>query len=376
MTQSSIPLSVLDLSPVPAGGTAADALRNTIDLAQAAERSGYHRYWVAEHHLAEGVASSVPGVLVALIAGATDRIRVGSGAVLLPNLAPLVAAEQFGTIAALHPGRVDLGLGRFDLHRVLSRRSGGGPPQVPERVVDGVLLPKPQPKMVADTTAYAALGELLGYRLDEPPADYAAQIADVLAFLRGSYTAPNGRPLHVSAAEGADVEVWILGSTPGDSARTAGQAGLPLAASYHVAPTFVLETVAAYREAFRPSEWLDEPYVMVSADVVVADDDETARELAAPYAKWVLDIRSGKGATPYLTPAEANALEWTDEERAAVADRVATQFVGSPATVAERLHALTKVTGANELVVTTITSEHADRVRSHELLAKHWLGQE
>ena len=148
MTQQPIPLSVLDLSPVPAGGTSTDALRNTIDLAQAAERAGYHRFWVAEHHLAEGVASSAPAVLVALIAGATDRIRVGSGAVQLPNSPPLLVVEQFGTIAALHPDRVDLGLGRFDLHKILSRRTGGassgkpsGPPDVPERVVDGLVLP-------------------------------------------------------------------------------------------------------------------------------------------------------------------------------------------------------------------------------------------
>ncbi|HEY1973431.1 MAG TPA: LLM class flavin-dependent oxidoreductase [Pseudonocardia sp.] len=372
MTDRSIPLSVLDLSPVPLGGTPADALRNTIDLAQAAERAGYHRYWVAEHHLASGVASSVPGVLVALIAGATERIRVGSGAVQLPNLPALVAAEQFGTIAALHPGRVDLGLGRFDLRKIVQKRSGG-PPDVPAREVDGLVLPRPS-GYPGDVGTYRLLGDLLGYRMDEPAPDYAQQVADIQAFIAGDYPGPDGERLYVLPAEGADMQLWVLGTTPGESARVAGAAGLPFAASYHIVPSFVLETVAAYREAFRPSERLAQPYVMVSADVVVADDDETARELAAPYGQWVLDVKSGRGAQPFVTPEQARARVWTEQERAAVADRLATQFVGSPATVSERLRALVRATGADEVVVTTITTEHADRVRSHELLAKHWLG--
>jgi alkanesulfonate monooxygenase SsuD/methylene tetrahydromethanopterin reductase-like flavin-dependent oxidoreductase (luciferase family) len=372
-----VPLSVLDLSPVPAGGTASDALRNTVDLAQAAERAGYHRYWVAEHHLAAGVASASPGVLVALIAAATDRIRVGSAAVQLPNIPPLVAAEQFGTVAALHPGRIDLGLGRFDLRKILNRRAGGpggGPPDVPDREVDGVALPSPS-SYPGDSSVYEVLGRLLDYRLDEPAPPYATQVADILAFLAGTYPGPGGAPLSVLPAEGADVEVWVLGTTPGESARVAGESGLPFAASYHIAPSFVLETVAAYREAFRPSARLERPYVMVSADVVVADDDETARELAVPYGQWVLDIKAGRGARPYVTPAEAKAREWSEQERAGVADRLATQLVGSPATVAGRLRALVRVTGADEAVVTTVTTDHADRVRSHELLAKHWTGQ-
>jgi alkanesulfonate monooxygenase SsuD/methylene tetrahydromethanopterin reductase-like flavin-dependent oxidoreductase (luciferase family) len=374
MTHPAIPVSVLDLSPVPAGGTAADALRNSVDLAQVAERAGYRRFWVAEHHLMPGVASSVPGVLVALLAGATERIRVGSGAVQLPNLPPLVAAEQFGAVAALHPGRIDLGLGRFDLRKILRRRAGGGPPNVVDREVDGLVLPRPS-TYPGDPTTYQLLGELLDYRLDEPAPDYAEQIRDILAFLSGGYRGPRGERVHVPPAEGTDLEVWILGTSPGESAQVAGELGLPFAASYHIAPTFVLETVAAYREAFRPSERLAEPYVMVSADVVVADDDETARELATPYGQWVLDIKSGRGAQPYVTPAEAKARHWTDQERAGVADRVATQFVGSPATVVERLRALVRATDADEVVVTTITTEHADRVRSHELLAKHWIGE-
>ncbi|HZZ51261.1 MAG TPA: LLM class flavin-dependent oxidoreductase [Pseudonocardia sp.] len=374
MTDRPTPLSVLDLSPVPAGGTAADALRNSIDLAQAAERAGYHRYWVAEHHLTPGVASSVPGILVALVASATERIRVGSGAVQLPNLPALVAAEQFGAIAALHPGRVDLGLGRFDLRKIVNNRVGAGPPDVPEREVDGVVLPRPS-RLEGDVSTYKLLADLLDYRMDEPAPDYGRQVADILSFIEGTYPGPDGRPLAVLPAQGADMELWVLGTTPGESARVAGEAGLPFAASYHIVPSFVIETVAAYRAAFRPSARLERPHVMVSADVVVADDDETARELAAPYGQWVLDVKSGRGARPYVTPAEARARTWTDEERAGVADRLATQFVGSPSTVARRLRDLVRVTGADEVVVTTITTEHADRIRSHELLAKQWLGQ-
>ncbi len=370
-----IPLSVLDLSPVPAGGGAAEALRNTVDLAQVAERSGYHRYWIAEHHLAEGVAAAAPAVLVALIAAATERIRVGSGAVQLPNTPPLLVAEQFGTIAALHPGRVDLGLGRFDLRKILGRWVGGAPPgePPPTREVDGLVVPRPS-AYPGDPATYVLLGRLLDHRLDEPAPDYADQIADILAFLGGRYPGPDGQPLPVLPADGADLEVWVLGSTPGESARAAGEAGLPFAASYHIQPSGVLDTVAAYREAFRPSARLDRPHLMVSADVVVADDDRSAAELALPYAEWVLDIKAGRGARPYATPEQARVRTWTDQEREGVRDRLQTQFVGSPATVAERLHTLARVTGADELLVTSVTTDHADRLRSHQLLAKHWTG--
>lgn len=370
-----IPLSVLDLSPVPAGGTAADALRNTVDLAQVAERNGYSRYWVAEHHLTPGVASAQPAVLIALLAGATDRIRVGSGAVQLPNTPTLSVAEQFGTIAALHPGRIDLGLGRFDLRRILDRRAGGppkGPPPRPTYEVDGLVIPEFRP-YAGEQAFYEVLGDLFDVRLDEPAPDYAAQIAEIRSFIGGTYSGRNGLPITVQPAQGADPELWVLGTTPGESARVAGEAGLPFAASYHIVPNFVLETIEAYRSAFRPGV-LDEPYLMVSADVVVADDDETAAELALPYGQWVLDIKAGRGAQPYVTPEQARQRAWTDEERDAVRDRIETQFVGSPATVADRLRTLARVTGADELLVTSITTEHADRVRSHELLAKLWIG--
>ncbi|OLT13850.1 monooxygenase [Pseudonocardia sp. CNS-139] len=378
-----IPLSILDLSPVPRAGTSGDALRHSIDLAQVAERAGYLRYWVAEHHLARGVASSSTPVLVALIAAATAAIRVGSGAVQLPNTRPVQVAEQFGTVAAVHPGRVDIGLGRFDLHKLLtliraseqgSWTAGEPPPAPPSRTVDGLLIPPP-PRFAGDLSVYGHLGALLGFSADDPAPDYDEQVGAILDYLGGTAKRGDGEPVTVPPAEGADAQVWVLGSSPGVSAQVAGARGLPFAASYHTMPGTVLETVSAYREAFRPSERLARPHVMVSADVVVGETDEDGRRLAAPYAQWVLDIRSGRGAQPYVTPEEALARDWTAEERAIVADRVETQFAGSAATVVEQLSTLARVTGADELLVTTITTEHADRVRSTELLAQAWAGE-
>jgi alkanesulfonate monooxygenase SsuD/methylene tetrahydromethanopterin reductase-like flavin-dependent oxidoreductase (luciferase family) len=372
-----IPLSILDLSPVPAAGTAADALRNSVHLAQIAERAGYRRYWVAEHHLASGVASSSTPVLIALIAAATSRIRVGSGAVQLPVTSPPQAAAQFGTVAALHPGRVDLGLGRFDIHKIL-RLAGTAPqpdaeppPAPPARAVDGLLIPPPA-RFRGDLSVFVHLARLLGIREEDPTPDYDTQVGAILDYLGGAARRPDGQPVTVPAAEGADLDVWILGSSPGESAQVAGARGLPFAASYHTSPSTVLDTVDAYRRAFRPSTRLAAPYVVVSADVVVAETQERAEELATPYAQWVLDIRTGVGARPYVTPEQARAREWTPAERAIVADRVDTQFVGSPATVVAKLATLARVTGADELLVTTITTEHVNRVRSTELLAAAW----
>ncbi|WP_157247529.1 LLM class flavin-dependent oxidoreductase [Nonomuraea typhae] len=366
-----LPLSVLDLAPITSGAGAADALRNTLDLAQKAEEYGYRRYWVAEHHFAPGVAGSAPAVLIALVAAATRRIRVGSGAVQLGHQTPLAVVEQFGLIDALHPGRLDLGLGRSG--RRGSEAATTPPPATPPpgewREVGGLTIPPP-----FDWSALARHPQLAfqASLLQQPSArtpDFAGQVDDVLAFLEGTFTAGDGRTAHAVPGEGAQVEVWILGSSGGQSAQVAGERGLPFAANYHVSPATVLEAVAAYREAFKPSSVLSRPYVIVSADVVVAPTDEEAGELASPYGLWVEDIRAGRGAQPFLSPAEAAVRT---PERALVADRVATQFTGAPATVVERLRVLAEATGADELLVTTITHEHADRVRSFELLARAW----
>ena len=373
-----IPLSVLDLSPVPSGGTVAGALGNSVDLARQVEGFGYHRYWLAEHHLASGVAASSPAVLAAIIATHTSRVRVGSGAVLLGATSPLLAAEQFGTIAHLYPGRIDLGLGRSSIGRLKQRVAsaaagdGGAPPPAPGafRSVDGLVLP-PAPRIQLDLARLEAQARLLGMS-DDAGDDYLGQVGDILAFLRDDYRTAEGLELHAPTAGGADVQVWVLGSSAGPSSAAAGELGLPYAANYHVAPSGVLDSVAAYREAFRPSPAWSRPHVMVSADVVVAEDDSTANELATPYAVWVQSIRAGEGAMPYPSPAEAARHVWTDDERTLVADRVATQFVGSPATVVEKLRTLQRATSADELLITTITHDHADRVRSYELLAKAW----
>ncbi|MCF6470306.1 LLM class flavin-dependent oxidoreductase [Nonomuraea sp. MG754425] len=361
-------LSILDLAPIPSGKTAGDALRNTIDLARRAERFGYRRYWVAEHHFAPGVAGSAPAVLIGLIAAATATIRVGSGAVQLGHQTPLAVVEQFGLIDALHPGRIDLGIGRSGQRRaeLAARPAAPAPRPAGPRVVDGLLIPPP-----FDFSALVSHPQLAHHAtlLQQPGAqtpDFAGQIDDVLAFLDGTHEA------HAVPGEGADLQVWILGSSGGQSAQVAGERGLPFAANYHVSPSGVLDAVEAYRKAFKPSGELAEPYVVVSADAVVAEDEATARELASPYALWVRSIRTGAGAMPFATPAEAAAHPWTDADRELVKDRVDTQFVGSPGQVAERLRVLQRVTGADELLVTTITHDHDDRVRSYELLAEAW----
>ncbi|MCG5438329.1 LLM class flavin-dependent oxidoreductase [Micromonospora foliorum] len=370
----STPLSILDLSPVPAGGTVTDALRNTVDLARRAEQSGYHRYWLAEHHLAAGVASSAPAVLIGQVAAATSAIRVGSGAVQVGHRTALSVVEEFGTLAALYPDRIDLGLGRSGQRRVEAAREIAAPtaPPVEARVVDGLLIPPPFSYAQVLASPRFALSSALLHQPGAQPPPFAEQVADVLALLRGDYTDADGLDAHAVPGEGVDLQVWLLGSSGGESAQLAGALGLPFAANYHVSPSSVLDAVAAYRAAFQPSAALTEPYVVVSADVVVGETDDAARRLAAPYGPWVRSIRSGEGAIPFPSPEQAVALPWTDDDRELVADRVDTQFVGSPGTVAERLRTLRDVTAADELLVTTITHAHADRVSSYELLAKEW----
>ncbi len=201
------------------------------------------------------------------------------------------------------------------------------------------------------------------------PPEFAEQVGDILALIDGTHTA--GRfPVHAVPGEGTGLTPWIFGSSKGQSAAVAGAHGLPFVASYHSTPGTALDAVDAYRSAFTPSRTLSAPYVVVSADVVVADDTATARHLAGPYGHWVHSIRALGGAVPYPDPDDCPPL--TDEQRAVVEDRIATQFVGDADEVAEQLSELQQVTGADELVVTTATFRHADRLRSHELLAKRW----
>ncbi|HZA09549.1 LLM class flavin-dependent oxidoreductase [Mycobacterium sp.] len=364
-----VPLSVLDLAPISAGSDAATALRNTIDLAQHAEMWGYKRYWIAEHHFV-AVASSSPAVLIGQIAAATSRIRVGAAAVQLGHTTALAAVESFGMLDAFYPGRIDLGLGRSGKRRseaAKARREK--PPPPPWREVDGLVIPTP-----FDLSAWVHYERLRAEQsvLQQPQAvspDFADQVADIEALLDGTFRV-DGHHVCAVPGRGAALTPWLFGSSKGQSARVAGARGLPFVASYHITPGTALDAVAAYREAFTPSAHLREPYVVVSADVVVADDSTTARHLASTYGQWVYSIRSGQGAIPYPDPDHSAPL--TDEQSELVKDRTATQFVGDPDEVAERMETLCRVTDADELVITSVTHRHADRLRSHELIAKRW----
>lgn len=387
-----IPLSVLDLLPRSSGQDNSRAMRNTIDLVSRAEQFGYTRYWFAEHHTNPGVIGSSPAVEIALVAGATSTIRLGSAGVQFGHRTPLATVEEFGLINTLYPGRLDLGIGRS-----ISRPApdaAAGPESVTEAAAknylsarggadhsedthtpNGLLLPKIY--NIADAFASKSITHLLDL-LQQPGAhapSYDEQISDVLALLDDTYVSPQGLPAHATPGNGADVQVWILGASGGSSAAVAGSKGLRFVASYHHSPSTVIDAVDAYRAAFRPSEDVPEPYVAVSVDAVVAETDDEAAELATGYAPWVRSIRRGEGAIPFPTPAEAAALQWTDDDRELVRDRVLTQFVGSPSTVADKLEILRDATGAAELAITTITHDHSARVRSYELIAKEWFSR-
>jgi alkanesulfonate monooxygenase SsuD/methylene tetrahydromethanopterin reductase-like flavin-dependent oxidoreductase (luciferase family) len=369
-----VPLSILDLAPISAGSDAVTALRNTIDLAQHAEQWGYRRFWIAEHHFV-AVASSAPAVLIGQIAAATTTIRVGSAAVQLGHTTAAAVVESFGILAAFHPGRIDLGVGRSGQRHRKPEPQNAGPPRtktVPPRAwrnIDGVVVPPPfDVSMLLSNEKVAATQAILQQPEARTP-DFDEQLGDIVAMLDGSYQT-RGFDVHAVPGERSGLTPWIFGSSKGKSARTAGALGLPFVASYHITPSTALEAVEAYRDAFVPSVTLPRPYVVVSADVVVADDASTARHLAASYGHWVYSIRTGDGAMPYPDPDQCPEL--TPEQLDMVNDRLTTQFVGDADEVAERLAALQRVTGADELVVTSVTYRHEDRLRSHELLAKRW----
>jgi luciferase family oxidoreductase group 1 len=327
-----VPLSVLDLAPVPDGGSAGEALRATIDLAIHAERLGYRRFWVAEHHNMPGIASSAPPVLIGHIADATHAIRVGSGGVMLPNHVSLVVAEQFGMLEALHPGRIDLGIGRAP-----------GTDQA---------------------TAAALRRSPEGLSAD----DFPDQLMDLLGFFTGQW--PDGHPFaQITAVPGRGHQpaMWLLGSS-GYSAQVAGLLGLPFAFAHHFSAANTLPALALYRQHFRPSEMLDRPYAMVAAAVICAESDERARWLAGSGALSFLRLRSGRPG-PVPSPEEAAAYPYNELERAFVEDRQASSIVGAPETVKRQITELLAATAADELMITTMVYDPADRLRSFELVA-------
>ncbi|MCU1526511.1 MAG: monooxygenase [Frondihabitans sp.] len=348
-TGTHVPLSVLDLSPVASGATPRDGLLNTLDLARRAEEFGYRRYWLAEHHANAGISGSAPHVLAGLVAAATTRIRVGTAATIVANYEPIQIAEAAGLLASAFDGRFDLGLGRSGSLKRVADENGG-----------------------FDAVRFAVQNRLLG-RVEGDGDAFPGAVDDILSFVRGDYISEEGIPiLATPAQDSTGLQVWLHGSTAGPSARLAGVNGLPFGASYHFAPAFVLDAVAEYRASFVPSLALAKSHVIVSVDAVVGETDEVAQELAAGYAEWVLSIRSGRGAIPFPSPEEARTRVWTDEERVTVKDRVETLFVGSPDTVVGRLETLQRATGADELLITTITHDHRDRVESYRLLAEAW----
>jgi luciferase family oxidoreductase group 1 len=374
---TSTPLTVLDLVPISSGSTAAQALSNSIDLAQQAERLGYTRYWFAEHHLNPGVAGTSPAVVLALTAGATSTIRLGSGAVQMGHRTALSTVEEFGLLDTAYPGRFDLGLGRSGGPRepkapALAGGGGAAASVTGGRTPNGLLIPPRFSLAGLLKSPRFALQKTLLQLPHAEPQNYTEQVGDVLALIAGTYRSADGQEAHVVPGEGAALQIWILGSSGGESAEVGGQQGLRFAANYHVSPATVLEAVDGYRAAFKASADLDRPYVSVSADVVVADDEARARELATGYGLWVRSIRTAEGAIQFPTPEEARRYQWTDADRALVADRVDTQFAGTPRQVADQLERLRDATEADELIITTITHDHADRVRSYQLLAEEW----
>ncbi|MBQ0963965.1 MULTISPECIES: LLM class flavin-dependent oxidoreductase [Streptomyces] len=318
--------SVLDRSRIRAGRTAGEALRDTVHLAREAERLGYHRFWVAEHHGVPGVAGSAPTVLAAAVAGATRRIRVGTGGVMLPNHRPLVVAEQFGVLESLFPGRIDMGLGR----------SVG--------FTDGVR---------------RALG-----REKDDAEDFDAQLAELLGWFRG--TSPTG--VHARPSEGLTVPPFVLAM--GEGAAVAARAGLPMVIGDLRDRDRMRRGIDRYRAGFRPSEWSAQPYVVVSGTVAVAATPEEARRLLVPEA-WSMAEARTRGSFPPLPPAEeVEARTMTEKERDLYEGGLGGHIAGTEEQVADELETLVKETGAQEVLVTTSTYDRAALLDSYRRLAR------
>src|ERR1700728_798534 len=327
------PLSVLDISPVPSGSSSSDALRNTLDLAKLTDALGYSRYWLAEHHNTALIASTSPEVMIGHVADVTQRMRVGSGGIMLPNHAPLKVAETFRVLEALHPGRIDLGLGR----------APGTDPMT------ALALRRSREAVGAD--------------------DFPARLQDLLTFLDHGF--PPGHPLERIRAMPDDVpmpEVWLLGSSD-FSAELSARLGLRFAFAHHIQPLPAIAALRMYREHCQPSEYLKEPEALIGVSVVCAETDARAEEIARPLQLTLLRFRSGKmGRFPSIE--EATNYPYTPDEREIMEMNRDRNFVGSPKTVRKRLAQLADADDVNEIIVTTMTHEHADRRRSYELLAE------
>ncbi|GAM99529.1 bacterial luciferase family protein [alpha proteobacterium U9-1i] len=323
-----IPFSVLDLAPVVEGGNVRQALQNSRDLAQAAERLGYNRFWLAEHHNMPGIASAATALTIANAAEATKTIRVGAGGIMLPNHAPMLIAEQFGTLEALYPGRIDLGLGR----------APGG-----------------------DMATARALRRTLVGGEDRFPQD----VLELMALLGPS---AHGQSVRAVPGENTNIPLWILGSSL-FGAQLAAALGLPFAFASHFAPAQMMDAIAIYRARFKPSEQLEAPYVMLGFNVFAAPSDEEARFLSTSMMQSFVSLR--RGAPGKLQPPrEGYEQTLSEAERAQIAFVRECSAVGSPDTVRQAIAAFLKRTGADELIIASHIYDHAARVRSYEIVAE------
>ncbi|WP_031499133.1 LLM class flavin-dependent oxidoreductase [Bryobacter aggregatus] len=322
-----IPYSILDLCPIPAGSTAAAAFRNSLELAQHAEALGYHRYWLAEHHNMPGIASAATSIVIAHIAAGTKTIRVGSGGVMLPNHSPLVIAEQFGTLASLFPGRIDLGLGRAPGTDMLTARALRRSLTHPENFPDDV-------------------AELQAWFLEPEP----------------------GQKVRAVPGAGLEVPIWLLGSSL-YSAQLAAEMGLPFAFASHFAPADLREALRVYRSQYRPSEEHPRPYAMIGVNVVAADTDAQARYLFTSVQQAFTNLQRGR---PGQIPAPIDQMDpyWTPEERVRVNQMLASSVVGSPETVRVGLAKIVETYQPDELILTAHIYEQAARLRSFELIVR------
>lgn len=324
------PRSVLDLSPVVAGGTPGNALRGSLDLARHAEKIGYRRFWVAEHHNMAGIASAATSVVIGYLAAGTKTIRLGAGGIMLANHAPLVIAEQFGTLESLFPGRIDLGLGR----------APGG-----------------------DQPAARALRRSLGTNGEDFP--------ELLNELRGYFRpARAGQAVRAVPGEGLDIPIWLLSSS-GFSAQLAGELGLPFAFAGQFAPQAMVSSCELYRRVFRPSGVVLEPYVMVGTNVIAADTDAEARRLATSHQQAFLNVVRGR---PGLLPRPVDSMDghWSAAEEAAVAGHLGASIVGGPETVRRGLETLLASTKADEIMINAMIFDPTARFRSYEIVANVW----
>ncbi|MDR9506690.1 LLM class flavin-dependent oxidoreductase [Brevibacillus agri] len=327
-----IPLSVLDLAPIVEGSTAAQSFQNSLDLAQKVEKWGFHRYWLAEHHAMPSVASSATAVLIGHIAGGTSTMRVGSGGIMLPNHAPLIIAEQFGTLESLYPGRIDLGLGRAP---------------------------------GADQRTARALRRDLRIGGD----DFPELLEELREYLRPR-TSDNAGALRAIPGEGLNIPIWLLGSSD-FSARLAGLLGLPFAFAGHFSPNYTLPALQTYRHCFRPSDVLSEPYAMVGVNVMAADTDELAERLSTSHYQAFLNLIRGD-LKPIQPPVDNMDELWSEFEKMSVQAQLRSSIIGSPDTVKQKLQELLEATQADELMITTQMYRHEDRVRSFEIVADVW----